>query len=251
MKQVEICCGSYEDGIAAFLGGAKRIELNTALSVGGLSPSVIVLEQLKKKTDLKIICMVRPRAGGFCFGQTETQIMMEEAKLFLEKGADGCAFGFLKEDGSVDLEKTKAMTDLIHSFEKEAVFHRAIDVADDLDAAIKALIACRVDRVLTSGQKAKAMEGIDRIAYLQKTYGNQIEILAGSGLNAENALEILQKTGIWQIHSSCKGYREDPTTRTRDVRFDYLDQPHQMDYDVVDVEKVKSLVNVIQKEIPE
>lgn len=96
MKQVEICCGSYEDGIAAFLGGAKRIELNSALSVGGLSPSVIVLEQLKKKTDLKIICMVRPRAGGFCFGQTETQIMMEEAKLFLEKGADGCAFGFLK-----------------------------------------------------------------------------------------------------------------------------------------------------------
>ena len=97
MNQVEICCGSYQDGIAAHQGGAKRIELNSALSVGGLTPSVVALRRLKKETDLKVMCMVRPRAGGFCYDETDTAIMMEEAELLLENGADGIVFGFLKE----------------------------------------------------------------------------------------------------------------------------------------------------------
>ena len=94
MNQVEICCGSYQDGISAYKGGAKRIELNSALSVGGLTPSVVALRRLKKETDLKVMCMVRPRASGFCYDKTDTDIMMEEAKMLLEQGADGIVFGF-------------------------------------------------------------------------------------------------------------------------------------------------------------
>ena len=85
----EVCAGSYQDCLAAEKGGADRVELNSALSVGGLTPSLMNLIRAKKETSLKIVCMVRPRAGGFCYDETEAQLMLEEAELFLEHGADG------------------------------------------------------------------------------------------------------------------------------------------------------------------
>lgn len=247
MNQVEICCGSYQHGMAAYKGGAKRIELNSALSVGGLTPSVVALRRLKKETDLKIICMVRPRAGGFCYDKTDTAIMMEEAQMFLEEGADGIAFGFLQADGSIHKKSTRAMVELIHSYQKEAVFHRAIDVTPDINQAMDCLISLHVDRVLTSGQKAKAMEGIDCIAHLQRTYGEKIQILPGSGINASNAREMLEKTGVYQVHSSCKSYALDPTTASSNVSYAYLTAPHEFDYDQVDEDLVYKLVDTVMK----
>lgn len=242
MKNViEVCAGSYADCLAAEKGGATRVELNSALSVGGLTPTLATLKRVKKETSLKVICMDRPRAAGFCYDENDTTIMMDDAKVLLENGADGIAFGFLKEDGQVDVVKTKTMCDLIHSYGKEAVFHRAFDVTPDPFAAMESLIACGVNRVLTSGQKAKAMDGISLIGELQKKYGDKVEILAGSGMNATNAMEMIEKTGIHQVHSSCKGYETDPTTEKNGVTYAYLTEPHAMDYDVVREELVRNL----------
>lgn len=242
MKNViEVCAGSYADCLAAEKGGATRVELNSALSVGGLTPTLATLKRVKKETSLKVICMDRPRAAGFCYDGNDTTIMMDDAKVLLENGADGIAFGFLKEDGQVDVVKTKTMCDLIHSYGREAVFHRAFDVTPDPFAAMESLIACGVNRVLTSGQKAKAMDGISLIGELQKKYGDKVEILAGSGMNATNAMEMIEKTGIHQVHSSCKGYETDPTTEKNGVTYAYLTEPHAMDYDVVREELVRNL----------
>lgn len=242
MKDViEVCAGSYADCLAAEKGGATRVELNSALSVGGLTPTLATLKRVKKETSLKVICMDRPRAAGFCYDENDTTIMMDDAKVLLENGADGIAFGFLKEDGQVDVVKTKTMCDLIHSYGREAVFHRAFDVTPDPFAAMESLIACGVNRVLTSGQKAKAIDGISLIGELQKKYGDKVEILAGSGMNATNAMEMIEKTGIHQVHSSCKGYETDPTTEKNGVTYAYLTEPHAMDYDVVREELVRNL----------
>lgn len=247
MKNViEVCAGSYADCLAAEKGGATRVELNSALSVGGLTPTLSTLKRVKEETSLKVICMDRPRAAGFCYDENDTTIMMDDAKVLLENGADGIAFGFLKEDGSVDVTKTKTMCDLIHSYGKEAVFHRAFDVTPDPFMAMETLIQCGVDRVLTSGQKAKAMEGIDLIGELQKKYGEQVEILAGSGMNAGNAMEMITTTGIHQVHSSCKGYESDPTTEKNGVTYAYLTEPHTMDYDVVKEDLVRKLCEVVK-----
>ena len=100
---IEICCASYEDGMNTYYGGAKRIELNSALYLGGLSPSVSTLKLLKAKTDLKIICMVRPRGAGFCYDDNEFIQMKEEAKYFLENSADGLAFGFLNDNKTINI----------------------------------------------------------------------------------------------------------------------------------------------------
>ena len=242
---VEICTGSYADCMAAFHGGAERVELNSALSVGGLTASVAVLRRVKKETTLKVICMVRPRAGGFCYDEAETKIMMEEARLLLENGADGIAFGFLHADGTVHRERTLQMSELIHSFGKEAVFHRAFDVTKDPFQAMEVLLSCKIDRLLTSGQRAKAMQGAELIAQLQDRFGDRIEILAGSGVNAQNAGELLARTGIRQVHSSCKGYRLDPTTASEYVSYAYLDDAHAMEYDVVEETLVRALIDAL------
>ena len=242
----EVCAGSYQDCLAAEKGGANRVELNSALSVGGLTPSLISLIRAKKETSLKIVCMVRPRAGGFCYDETEAKLMLEEAELLLEHGADGIAFGFLKADRTVDAEKTKKMVELIHAKGGEAVFHRAFDVTPDPVKAIETLIACGVDRLLTSGQQAKAPDGVELLAELQDKYGDQIELLAGSGVNDGNVRELIKKTGIHQVHSSCKSYSMDPTTEAGSVSYTYLPDPHQMDYECVDEEKVRALAEKIR-----
>ena len=106
MVSFEICCGSAEDAIAAWKGGAVRVELNSDLFHGGLTPSIGTLTVVKKAVpNLKVICMVRPREGGFHYSDLEFQVMLEDAAQLLEHGADGIAFGFLHEDGTIDIKR--------------------------------------------------------------------------------------------------------------------------------------------------
>lgn len=241
---LEICCGSYQDAKNAALGGAKRIELNSALHLGGLTPSIAALRLTKEKTDLKVICMVRPRGGGFCYDQADFDQAMAEAKDLLANGADGLAFGFLTADHQIDVPRTKMMVELIKSYDKEVVFHRAFDCVKDPYASIEILCDLGVDRLLTSDLQAKAVEGQALIKDLQAKYGSQIEILAGSGVNASNAKQLMQATGISQVHSSCKAWRFDPTTSGVGVNYCFASQPHENDYDVVDTNLVKALVQL-------
>lgn len=243
---VEVCCGSYYDAKQAFLGGADRVELNSALHLGGLTPSVANLILSKRYTSLKVIAMVRPRAGGFCYNEEDFQAMEMDTLLMLENGADGIAFGCLTEDGELDIEKNKKLIHMIKQKKKEAVFHRAFDCVKDPYKAIETLIELGVNRVLTSGLQAKAVDGKDLLKDLQEKYGHKIQILAGSGLNADNAKEFLEYTGIQQIHSSCKDWKNDPTTSGEHVTYSYANAPHENDYDVVSKELCEKLVAIVK-----
>lgn len=234
---LEICCGSLDDVLAAEAGGADRVELNSALYLGGLTPSTATLILAKQQSSLPIICMVRPRGAGFCYSEKEMEVIFLEARELLRHGADGLAFGFLNEDKTINVEKTSEMIKLIHEFNGEAVFHRAFDCTVDMMKACEQLIALGCDRILTSGQGKTVLEGLEALKQLQETYGNQIEILAGCGVNAENASEIMHKTGIRQLHTSAKYWKIDPTTNYgAPVNYAYINGDF---YDSVDVEKVK------------
>lgn len=239
---VEICCGSYEDAMNAYRGGAKRIELNSGLHLGGLTPSLGTLLLTKKNTKLKVITMIRPRGAGFCYSQEDFEVMKEDALLMMKNGADGIAFGCLKENGDIDKEQTKQIIDIVKEYKGEVVFHRAFDCVSDPFVAMETLIALGVDRVLTSGLEDKAMEGIEMIKTLQERYGDRIEILAGSGMNASNAKKMMDYTGIHQVHSSCKDWINDPTTSKNHVSYAYANPPHENDYDVVCLDLVKKIV---------
>ena len=251
MKQervVEVCCGSYYDAIQAYNGGAKRIELNSALFLGGLTPSTATLRMVRKECpSLQIIAMVRPRGAGFCYSEEECSVMEEEAKELLETGADGIAFGFLDKKGNIQKELTGKFVALIHSYGKEAVFHRAFDCVNDPDESLQKLIELKVDRVLTSGLSPTAIEGVKKIAFLQKKYGEKIQILAGSGINEKNAGKLIEDTGIFQVHSSCKEWKEDPTTIKNGVSYGYTKNPGETMYDVVSEDLVKKLIMAVEK----
>lgn len=244
-RLVEICCGSYYDAIQAYKGGATRIELNSGLHLGGLTPSLGSLKLTKKNTDLKVICMVRTRGAGFHYLNEDFETMLEDCRTLMQNGADGIAFGCLDETGNIDVEQTKQMIEIIKEYHGEVVFHRAFDCVSDPYESIETLIDLGVDRVLTSGLKAKAMDGKELIKELQEKYGNQIQILAGSGMNASNAKEMMDFTGIYQVHSSCKDWINDPTTTGKDVTYSYASIPHENDYDVVSQDLVNTLVNSI------
>ena len=205
-KVVEVCCGSYYDALQASHGGASRIELNSALHMGGLTPSLATLLKVKEETDLEVICMVRPRGAGFCYSDEDFEVMKLDAEILLDNGADGIAFGCLDEEGDINIIQTREMVNIIKSYHKTAVFHRAIDCVNDIDESMNILITIGVDRILTSGLQAKATHGKEMIKYLQEAYGNSIEILAGSGINALNAKKLMDYTGISQVHSSCKDW---------------------------------------------
>lgn len=256
--QIEICCGSYYDALQAWKGGADRIELNSALYLGGLTPSVGTLRKVKEETGLKVICMVRPRGAGFCYGNEDFAVMAEDAEILMENGADGLAFGCLDNTSGIHIEQTERILKIIKKYKKEAVFHRAFDCVKNVDESMKLLISLGVDRILTSGLKNKALEGAEMIRYLQNRYGGQIELLAGSGINEENVEELIHKTGVRQIHSSCKGWNTDMTTSGKDVSFAYRSFPVIKDmgryiqetteeYEVVEAAKVHALVEKIRK----
>lgn len=173
---IEVCCGSYKDGLRAYKGGATRIELNSALYLGGLTPSVASLKLLKRETTLTIICMVRPRGAGFTYDEIEYKQMLLEAEELLENGADGLAFGFLNSDHTINEKRTREFVELIHKYHRTAVFHRAFDCCDDLDHAMTQLVELGIDRVLTSGGQPTAIDGADKIKSLQENYGKDIEI---------------------------------------------------------------------------
>lgn len=239
-KLLEVCCGSYYDALQAMEGGATRIELNSALSLGGLTPSFATFKKVREHTSLKIICMIRNRGAGFCYLKEDIEVMFADAVILLENGADGLAFGFLKEDKTVNKELTKQMSELIHSYGKEAVFHRAIDVVRDYSQGFEDIIQCGIDRVLTSGANANAAEGIHNLKAMQKMHKNEIEIIAGCGINEDNVDYIIDNTGINQIHSSCKVKLHDVTTSNYSVNFSFIETNR---YDVVDKDRVIAILN--------
>lgn len=240
---VEVCCGSFYDAKQAALGGAERIELNSALMLGGLTPTVSTLRLVKEHfPSLKVVTMVRPRGAGFCYTEEEFQVMEDECRELLENGADGIAFGCLNADATLDMERNQRLLAIIRGMGKEAVFHRAFDCSADPFATMEQLIDLGVNRVLTSGLKPKAMDGAELIGQLQERYGDQIEILAGSGINVSNAMEMIKRTGISQVHSSCKAWLTDPTTVQNGVSYSIASGEQEYQYDVVSADLVRGLV---------
>ena len=192
--KVEICCGTIDDCLVASKHKVDRIELNSAFELGGLTPSIATLRMAKKMIDLPICCMVRPRTSGFMYTEPQIESMVMDEQILLEEIADGIVFGFLNKDHTVDKELTKKMVDLIHSYGKEAVFHKAFDECYDLEKAIVDLIDCKVD--IITGSKV--------CGDLQDKYGDKIQILVGGGVRIHNINDIVNLSHTGQVHMTAK-----------------------------------------------
>ncbi len=197
---LEVAGASVTDCLTAQECGADRVELNSALQLGGLTPSLGLLVEVKRRVRLPVIAMVRPRAGGFCYREAELQTMLRDAELLLEHDADGLAFGFLKEDGRIDEALCRRFLNQVRP--AATVFHRAFDLTPDPVAALETLIDLGIDRVMTSGGEASADAGVERIAALHEQAGRRIEILPAAGINPTTFARVLAHTGCEQLHAS-------------------------------------------------
>lgn len=245
---VEVCAGSVEDCLIAQQAGAQRIELNTALHLGGLTPSLGLVQLALKHVTLPMICMLRPRGGGFHYDALEFQTMLQDAELLLETGIAGLAFGCLEVTGQVAVEQTKQLIDCCHAAGKEAVFHRAVDVVPDMDEAIQTLIQLGCDRILTSGQAGGAPTGVDQLARLQSTYGQQLQLCMGAGITSTNAQSLVQQTGIHQLHGTFKQWHRDPTSVKGAVDYRYSTAGDYEGTSFDEVRAVLAAVNTVQSE---
>ena len=211
-NQIEICCGSIQSAANAKAGGAVRVELCQGLVEGGTTPSHATIDYSVKEFGLQVFVLVRPRGGDFCYNELEIRTMEEDVAYCKKVGAAGIVVGFLHPDGSIDTELTHRFVEL--SAPLPVTFHRAFDRCAEPLKALEQIIDCGCKRILTSGCKPTAMEGADMLQQLVKQANGRIAILAGSGVTPENAAALREKTGVPEIHSSCKVTRPDGAWET-------------------------------------
>ena len=237
---LEICCGSIDDAIQAQRGGAQRVELCSALFLGGLTPSAGTLAEARKRLKIPFMAMVRPRGGGFCYSEAEFATMERDAEHAVAAGAGGIVFGILQANGTIDLVRTRKMLKRIGK--AEAVFHRAFDVTPDPFRTLEQLIDLGVTRVLTSGQENTVMEGAALIRDLVERARGRIEILPGGGILPYQVKDVLHATGCRQIHLTAWGTHRDTSTRARpQVTFGGALYPSEEQVQVTDAKQVRDI----------
>ncbi|HET8804416.1 MAG TPA: copper homeostasis protein CutC [Aequorivita sp.] len=196
---IEICANSFESAQAAQIAGANRIELCTELSVGGLTPSHGLIEKAVSELNIPTHVLIRPRSGNFTYSEEEFDVMLRDIAFCKKIGCAGIVSGFLTSENEIDSNKTKQLIEA--SAGMDFTFHRAFDWADNPLEELQKLIDLKVNRLLSSGQRPTAIEGISLLKELQNISNGQLEIMPGGGINLENALKF-KEAGFKSIHLS-------------------------------------------------
>ena len=209
IMDIEVCVDSIESAIAADRGGANRIELCSALSEGGITPSGGLISAVRSAVNIDVFVIIRPRGGDFVYSDRELDIMRADILEAKKRKINGVVLGILTTSGDVDVPRTKELIELARPL--RVTFHRAFDLCANLDRALENVIACGADRILTAGGKANAIEGADTLARLRKHAGKRISIMAGGGIRAANVRAIAIKTGVHEVHTSLSRKMESPS----------------------------------------
>lgn len=196
---------NIESALNAEKGGADRVELCDNPGGGGTTPSWGTMKILREELNIDLFIMIRPREGDFCYSDLEFEAMKADIGKAQQLGADGVVFGILSSDGTIDKPRNKKLVDLARPL--EVTCHRAFDMARDPFEALNSCIDAGFDRILTSGQKAQAREGIPLIRDLVQKADGQISIMAGCGVNENTAEEIIKRTGVQEIHLAAETTR--------------------------------------------
>ena len=199
--KTELCAYSVDACRIAARLGVDRVELCASPAEGGVTPSMATIERVAKIEGIDVSVMIRPRGGDFLYSDDEFETMLRDIAYAREAGATGVVFGILTADGKVDVERTRQLVEASKGM--ETTFHRAVDMTENYEAAVEAVIAAGCNRILTSGSYDKAIDGIANIRRAVEIAKGRIEIMAGSGVVAANAKQ-LAEVGVDALHFSAK-----------------------------------------------
>ena len=236
---LEVAANSVASALAAQQGGAGRVELCTALELGGLTPSHAQIALTRHTLRIPLYVLIRPRAGDFLYSQSEYEVMRRDIETCVSLGCDGVVLGVLDAEGRVDTARCQP---LIAAAGKLGVtFHRAFDLSREPVQALEDIIALGCERVLTSGGRATAGEGAGLIRDLVLQAAGRTVLMPGAGVTAQNIAALASATGAHEFHASAKqpilsGMRHRPA-QLRDMQGGELRS---------DVEEVRALIDALQ-----
>lgn len=241
----ELCANSYQSIMNGIAGGAGCIELCEALEVGGVTPSFGTLKKCADVNDrISIRVLIRCRPGDYIYNDDEVAVMCEDIGLVKKLGYEGVVIGALNTGGSLDVPALKKMMTAGEGM--KFTFHRAIDTCNNPLDAMKTLVCLGFDKVLTSGCKPTACDGIGMIREMQALFGDRIHVMAGGGINEKNVESIVATTGVRNCHASLTSYVAD---NHGDLYPDGVDDTGAvMRFKVSDLERIKKFVSIISNE---
>jgi len=233
--KVEICCGHLESARTAVKAGADRLEMCSALPLGGLTPSPSFIRQIKEESNTPLMVLIRPREGHFYYSQQEKYLYLREIEASIAAGADGLVVGALTANGEINLPFLKEI--LSHANDLPITFHRAFDFVNEPFTALQQLIGLGIERLLTSGQQSNAWAGRELIKSLTEVANDQIIIMPGAGIHVDNVQELTAFCGSKEVHLSAK----------KSITSTLAHQPFDVDYWTADehiIKKCKTLLSM-------
>jgi copper homeostasis protein len=207
---LEVCAFNLQSSIIAEKVGAKRVELCENPADGGTTPSYGTIKQTREKIGISLYPIVRPRGGNYFYDDNEFDIIKQDILVCKELGCDGISTGISKLNGEIDTERLKRMVEW--AYPMGVTCHRVFDATPDPMQALEDIITCGCERVLTSGQRSSAPEGIDLLAKLVNVAGGRITIMPGAGVRSNNIKTLISNTGATEYHTSARMTAPDPVT---------------------------------------
>jgi copper homeostasis protein len=205
---LEVCVDSVASAIAAQRGGAHRIELCSSLLEGGLTPGPGLMSIVRERLHIDIFAMIRPRGDDFLYSDDEFEIMQYDIEEARRLGANGFVLGLLHPNGLVDVERTRQLVQQANPL--PVTFHRAIDLTPDPLLALEEVIATGAQRILTSGGAPSVQQGSATLRQLRQTASHRIAIMAGGGLNRDNLRQVVETSGVEELHGSFRTTKPAP-----------------------------------------
>ena len=240
---LEVCIGSLQSAIAAKQGGATRVELCSALEIGGITPSAGLMKAVRQVAGLKMHVLIRPRGGDFLYDRAEVDSMIHDILLAKQYGADGIVIGALKADGSIDMETCRQLVTAAQGM--QITFHRAFDMCNDPLRAIQEIRDLGCQRLLTSGQAPSALLGLP---LLQQLIAMQtgVTIMPGCGVKSCNVAEIIRQSQAMEVHASARrSYPSPMQYRSESVKMGNPDQDEFARFETDETE-VRAIVNELK-----
>lgn len=199
---LEAAVESLDDALAAIDGGADRLELCARLDQGGTTPSESLIAEVMERVSVPVFVMIRPRGGSFVYTTTELDEMRRDIDRAHDLDVDGFVFGVLNTSHRIDTIRTQSLVDAAGDL--PVTFHRAFDRVPDRTDALETLIGLGVARLLTSGGAPTAAEGLYELRDLVEHADDRIEILAGGGVRWNNVADVVEETGVREVHARCE-----------------------------------------------